>query len=138
MPFIPPRNLSIFNELCGTAKKVILVTTRWSGVQELEGQKREIELSRKYWKQMMRQGSRVVRFRDSQESAWKIVTSIIGKASPKDQHTHREKAAFVSTGTPSRKTQSMPSWQDPPIFPSKSSRNRKNSEEDLTSGCVIS
>jgi hypothetical protein len=109
IPFIPPKNISLFNDLCGrsdAAKKVILVTTRWHGVQEREGQRREVELSRKYWKQMMQQGSSVVRFEDSRDSAWKIVISIIGKTppkEPKDQPPRFKRPA--NPGIPSREFQ---------------------------------
>jgi hypothetical protein len=100
MTFLAPPNLSTFNELCGSAMKVALITTRWRGMPKHEGDNREMELCRKYWKQMIRHGSWVARFEDSQRSAWEIITSIIGAVPPMDQPSRRDKTNFVNSPIP--------------------------------------
>lgn len=52
----------------------MLVTTMWDDVEESEGRNREIELSTKYWNDMLQLGSRTTRFDNDTESAWKIIS----------------------------------------------------------------
>ncbi|KAJ8517843.1 hypothetical protein ONZ45_g5020 [Pleurotus djamor] len=74
----PLRNLGIFRELCGqdALKNVILTTTFWSDVAEVDGRSRETELISKYWRSMIVAGSRVSRFGRTHENAWEIIRDL--------------------------------------------------------------
>jgi len=76
----PLKNLRMFEKLCGkkALQNVILVTTMWDKVEGLTGSNREKELKGGYWKGMIKQGSRAVRYRNTYDSAWDILDSIIG------------------------------------------------------------
>jgi len=73
------KTLTMFNKLCGddALKNVILATTKWSGIDDEVGQRRELQLCDTYWKPMLAQGSRMARFTYTRESAWDIVNLII-------------------------------------------------------------
>ena len=69
----------MFGKLGGTDAlgKVVLVTTMWGRVNPERGASREEELRTQYWRQMIANGSCVLRFEDSFESAWSIVDKIL-------------------------------------------------------------
>jgi hypothetical protein len=69
----------MFTKLCGddACRNVVLVTTRWGSTNHNAGQSRERELSREYWSDMLRHGSRMMQYEDSRESAWDIVNSVV-------------------------------------------------------------
>jgi len=71
----PLKNLQMFASMCGqqAMPSVVLCTTMWNEINEPTGDRRENELKDNFWKDMIAQGCRVVRFRDSKESAWEIV-----------------------------------------------------------------
>jgi hypothetical protein len=75
----PHRNLRMFAQLCGDqgVKKVILVTTMWDTIKTWTGAQREHDLRRNYWSAMMEKGALVARFRNTQQTAWKIIDMII-------------------------------------------------------------
>jgi chromosome condensin MukBEF ATPase and DNA-binding subunit MukB len=77
------KNLQIFGKLCGqiSMPNIILVTTMWSKVDQETAERRETDLKREYWKDMIRDGCRTERFKDSYESAWRIVGKLLGKES---------------------------------------------------------
>lgn len=50
----------------------------WRQVKQEKARDREGQILREYWKQMGEMGSPVVRFEDSQESAWKVVAQLLG------------------------------------------------------------
>ena len=52
---------------------VVIATTMWRRVWGTEGEDREARLKSAYWADMMAQGCRVERFRDTHESAWFII-----------------------------------------------------------------
>ena len=52
---------------------VVIATTMWSKVSENEGRKREDELKDMFWKEMMSNGCKTKRFKDTFDSAWDIV-----------------------------------------------------------------
>ncbi|CAA7261005.1 unnamed protein product [Cyclocybe aegerita] len=72
----PLRLLNTFKQICGdeVLKYVLLVTTMWDEVEEEVGRARESDLCKKYWKAMIAQGSRTVRFHNSRASAWDILS----------------------------------------------------------------
>lgn len=75
----PHRNLRMFAQLCGDqgVKKVILVTTMWDKVKIWTGAQREHDLRLNYWRGMMDKGASVARFRNTQQTAWKIIDIIV-------------------------------------------------------------
>jgi len=77
------RNLEMFNRLCGDAAldKVVLGTTKWSRLSPNDGSRREAELKNVHWKEMVTKGSEVRRFEGNQESAWRIVSVFLQRAS---------------------------------------------------------
>jgi hypothetical protein len=78
----PLKNLRMFKELCGknALQNIILTTTMWDEVDESTGVMREKELKAKYWKAMIDQGSRTVRYFNTPESAWNIVDHFVETA----------------------------------------------------------
>jgi hypothetical protein len=69
----------MFTKLCGkdACRNVVLVTTRWPNVDRAAGKLRELELSQKYWNEMIRHGSRTMQYyEDSPESAWDVINSV--------------------------------------------------------------
>jgi hypothetical protein len=77
------KNLQLFSRLCGqkAMPNVVIATTMWSKVEKSEGEQREIELQREFWKDMLQAGCTVKRFEDTYESAWNIVRGITQKDS---------------------------------------------------------
>lgn len=75
----PHRNLRMFSQLCGDqgVKKVILVTTMWDKVKIWTGAQREHDLRLNYWRDMMDKGASVARFRNTHQTAWKIIDIIV-------------------------------------------------------------
>ncbi|KAJ8517854.1 hypothetical protein ONZ45_g5023 [Pleurotus djamor] len=57
----PIRHLRMFEELCGPqpARKIILATTMWQNISQVEGNRREAEL-RRHWQHFITQGSHVL------------------------------------------------------------------------------
>ncbi|KAJ8517857.1 hypothetical protein ONZ45_g5026 [Pleurotus djamor] len=76
----PLKNLHMFEKLCGkdALGNIVLTTTMWDDVDEETGLQREKELQKNYWKGMINQGSRTVRYLNDEESAWEIVDYIVG------------------------------------------------------------
>jgi hypothetical protein len=69
----------MFNKLCGkdAAKNIILATTKWDQVQQDVGDQREGQLAGTFWQDLIRIGSRTVRFSRTTQSAWAVVDSIV-------------------------------------------------------------
>lgn len=77
------QNLRIFYKSCGkdAFKSLILVTTKWDGVEGDMGRRREQQLSDTYWKKLLSpgQGSKMARFARTHESAWEIINLVLGQ-----------------------------------------------------------
>lgn len=81
----PLKNFTMFQKLCGEDffEKVVLTTTMWPDATEDNREEteacivREAELEANYWPDMMKHGSTIRRFTNTQESAWDIVDHII-------------------------------------------------------------
>ncbi|KAF4582667.1 hypothetical protein EYR40_002590 [Pleurotus pulmonarius] len=75
----PLKNLHMFEKLCGkdALQNIILTTTMWDEVDEPTGEQREKELERHYWKTMISQGSKTMRYQNTDKSAWNIIDSIV-------------------------------------------------------------
>jgi hypothetical protein len=73
------KNFTMFTKLSGidAARKVALVTTKWSAVKDAVGRAREEELCHVYWARMLKHGSHGVRFNDTYGSAWDVVISAV-------------------------------------------------------------
>jgi len=84
------RNLRMFISLCGQTAmpNVIVATTMWGRMKEDDGTRREEELKRTCWAEMMAGGCRVERFRDSCESAWLIIDRLAETDRAKVQVSH--------------------------------------------------
>jgi len=75
------KNLRLFVDMCGqkAMTNVIIVTTMWSEVIEEDAVRREEELKRDFWNDLLASGCQVSRFQETRESAWSIVDGITGK-----------------------------------------------------------
>jgi len=72
------KNLRLFSTMCGkdAMPNVVIVTTMWSKVSEVEGTERETDLKGDVWNEMLGGGCSVVRFKDTPDSAWDIIRNI--------------------------------------------------------------
>jgi len=57
--------------------KVVLATTKWTRITPDKGNSRVDELQKTYWKTLIERGSKVQKFNDNYESAWKIVDILL-------------------------------------------------------------
>jgi hypothetical protein len=75
------KNRDIFTKLCGddAMKNVVLVTTKWTKVGLEEGETREEQLKKEFWKEMVDKGTITARFMHTHESAWGIVDQLVPK-----------------------------------------------------------
>ncbi|CAG9940299.1 unnamed protein product [Clonostachys rosea f. rosea IK726] len=80
------KNLLMFRQLCGedALKKVVLATTMWDKVPTEEGEKREKELvdTQEFWGWMLQKGSSCSRHTNSEDSAKRIVQTLVGHETP--------------------------------------------------------
>lgn len=69
------KNLEMLKKLSGkeVMPNVAIITTMWGEVKEETGVRREEELVRDFWSDVVDNGGRVARFRDTQDSAWNII-----------------------------------------------------------------
>ncbi|KAJ8520060.1 hypothetical protein ONZ45_g3068 [Pleurotus djamor] len=76
----PLSNLHMFEQLCGKGalESILLVTTMWDTVTEenLAVQRLE-ELKNTEWKPLINQGSKIVRYDNSEDSAWAVLGGVI-------------------------------------------------------------
>jgi hypothetical protein len=79
----PLRLLETFKNICGedAFQNIVLVTTMWDEVAPEDGEAREQQLRDKYWKHMLTLGSRMERFRYTQESARHVISKFGPKTS---------------------------------------------------------
>ena len=72
-------NLEMFRKLCGdeALRNVVLGTTKWDEVDLEVGQQREQVLKDIHWKEMLQQGSVIMRVHADSASAWEIVNHIL-------------------------------------------------------------
>ena len=78
------KNQNLFKKLCGdkALQYVVLSTTKWSRLSSDKlGVEREKQLREIFWKDMLRNGSSIMRFNGTAESAQKIVGNILRKRS---------------------------------------------------------
>ena len=75
------RNIETFHRLCGdkALARVVLGTTKWGEVDDDVGEKREQQLSKTFWNTMIASGSKMLRFDNTESSAWAILDAILGQ-----------------------------------------------------------
>jgi len=85
------KNLEIFKRLCGANAfpSVCLVTTRWNevpagteGFREAEQRETQLAQTDRYWGQMVKGGSQILRHDGDERSAREIVTKLIERGKP--------------------------------------------------------
>lgn len=77
------KTMEIFRRICGKAAlpNVMLVTSRWSDVDEQTGAMREKELRENFWSFMLNSGSQISRFYGDRDSAIVLVSQLLHKES---------------------------------------------------------
>jgi len=55
----------------------VIATTMWKRIKENVATGREEELGKKRWREMLLNGSRIMRFHDSFKSAWDIIDNVL-------------------------------------------------------------
>jgi hypothetical protein len=75
------KTFEIFKKICGDKplKNVLLVTSRWSDVDQGTGSSRERQLKEKFWAYMLGRGSNMSRFHGDRDSAIGLVSQLISK-----------------------------------------------------------
>lgn len=75
------RIFEIVRKICGdqALKNVLLVTSRWSQVNQTDGSKRESQLREKFWAYMLAKGSNMSRFHGDRDSAIALVSQLLCK-----------------------------------------------------------
>jgi hypothetical protein len=77
------RNLAMFRKLCGIdpMKNVILATTFWGEVDSTlaNNRERELQTNPDYWAEMIDEGARMAQFRNTKESALKLILKLLPK-----------------------------------------------------------
>ncbi|KAL8821399.1 MAG: hypothetical protein Q9223_000548 [Gallowayella weberi] len=71
----------IFKKICGdrAMKNNLLVTSRWSEVDQVLGSDRERQLKEKFWSYMLNKGSNMSRFHGDRDSAISLVSQLLSK-----------------------------------------------------------
>jgi len=72
-------SLELLRGLCGDAalRSVVLCTTKWSNIDQNDGEMHYQELIDKYWRKLIARGSTVHKFDGFQKSAWEVVNLIV-------------------------------------------------------------
>jgi hypothetical protein len=75
----PQKNMILFDTLCGgdARKNIVIATTMWKQVRRDIATQREDELGKKRWREMLQNGSRIMRFHDTFKSAWDIIDNVV-------------------------------------------------------------
>jgi hypothetical protein len=73
------KTFEIFKKICGqeALENVLLVTSRWDGIDEAKGADRERELKEKFWAYMVDRGSNMSRFHGDRDSAISLVSQLL-------------------------------------------------------------
>ena len=74
------KNLEMFKKLTGEAnlKNVVLTTSMWDKVGEVEGGRREIELRENFWSLLLALGAKTARYDGTHRSAVDVAATLIG------------------------------------------------------------
>lgn len=73
------KTFEIFKKICGheALRNVLLVTSRWDGIDEAKGADRERQLKEKFWAYMVDRGSNISRFHGDRDSAISLVSQLL-------------------------------------------------------------
>jgi len=73
------KTFEIFKKICGheALENVLLVTSRWDGIDEVRGADRERQLKEKFWAYMVDRGSNICRFYGDRDSAISLVSQLL-------------------------------------------------------------
>ncbi|KDR74819.1 hypothetical protein GALMADRAFT_249714 [Galerina marginata CBS 339.88] len=66
-----------FGQLQGTSRRIVLATTKWHRSNMDESKRRQMELQKKQWKNLVAEGTSVMEFNNSHESAEEIVKTLL-------------------------------------------------------------
>lgn len=74
------KNLEMFKKLCGenNLQNVVLATTFWDRVGDVEGGRREVELRENFWSLLLALGAKTARHYGTRQSAVDIVSTLLG------------------------------------------------------------
>jgi len=77
-------NLQIVTSLCSQQAilDVVITTTMWSDRREETGVRREQELKKYFWNELLANGCRTECSEDTYKSAWRIIGSLAARAHP--------------------------------------------------------
>ncbi|KAJ4993516.1 hypothetical protein SVAN01_01064 [Stagonosporopsis vannaccii] len=75
------KTFEIFKSICGkdALKNVLLVTSRWDGIEGSLGAEREKQLKNQFWSYMVGHGSNMSRFHGNRPSAVGLVSQLLGR-----------------------------------------------------------
>lgn len=73
------KTFEIFKKICGqeALKNVLLITSRWDGIDPSVGAERERQLKDKFWAYMVGHGSNISRFHGDRSSAISLVSQLL-------------------------------------------------------------
>jgi len=73
------KTFEIFQKICGpdALENVLLITSRWDGIDETKGADRERQLKQKFWAYMIDRGSNISRFHGDRDSAISLVSQLL-------------------------------------------------------------
>lgn len=74
----PQKNTILFDTLCGgdSRKSIVIATTMWKNIKGDVATRREDELGKRRWREMLLNGCRIMRFHDTFTSAWDIIDNV--------------------------------------------------------------
>ena len=80
MSAMTQKNFEVFEALCGTgaAKSIVLGMTKYQELETDTCERRERQLRTRFWSEMLRRGAEMVLAGNTSESAWKILSLIVG------------------------------------------------------------
>ncbi|KAK8087911.1 P-loop containing nucleoside triphosphate hydrolase protein [Apiospora hydei] len=75
-------NLTLFSKICGedSYKNIIFVTTKWDLIDDEKAVKNEAQFKEKYLSFHIQLGARLMRHRNTSETALRVVSSILGQS----------------------------------------------------------
>src|ERR1700727_3407644 len=84
------KHLRMFRSICGqeAMPNVIIATTKCGEIKEANGERREEELKRDFWRDMVADGCRIERFKYTYHSAWYIIDRLTEAETAKAQLLH--------------------------------------------------
>jgi phosphoribosylamine-glycine ligase len=75
------KTLEVFKKICGpdAMKNVLLITSRWTEVDQALGSDRERQLKEKFWSYMLSKGSNMSRFHGDRDSGVSLISQLLCK-----------------------------------------------------------